>query len=256
MKKYFVSADIHGFFDEWKAALDEKGFDVSNAEHVLVVLGDLLDRGKQPQEILNFILSIPAERTVIIRGNHEDLLVDMLGRGYPESQDIFNGTWKTVSTLTKNGKAGFYDDPAVVCRRMRATGYFDVLKRAVDYYELDEYVFVHGWIPILEDYSDFNNAEKRPHSYREDWRQASSEDWKDARWLNGMAAWADGIREKGKIIVCGHYHARYGHAKLHNIGEEDGENAIDLPFIDDGIIALDACTAISGRVNVFVIADK
>ena len=26
--KYFVSADIHGFYDEWQSALKEKGFDI------------------------------------------------------------------------------------------------------------------------------------------------------------------------------------------------------------------------------------
>ena len=31
--KYFVSSDIHGFFDEWQSALNEKGFDLNNPEH-------------------------------------------------------------------------------------------------------------------------------------------------------------------------------------------------------------------------------
>ena len=31
--KYFVSADIHGFFNEWQAALKEKVFDINSPEH-------------------------------------------------------------------------------------------------------------------------------------------------------------------------------------------------------------------------------
>ena len=33
--KYFVSADIHGYFDEWQTALQEKGFDINTINKVL-----------------------------------------------------------------------------------------------------------------------------------------------------------------------------------------------------------------------------
>ncbi len=28
--KYFVSSDIHGFYDEWMKTLKDKGFDINN----------------------------------------------------------------------------------------------------------------------------------------------------------------------------------------------------------------------------------
>lgn len=31
--KYFVSSDIHGYYDEWMKALGENGFDEKNPEH-------------------------------------------------------------------------------------------------------------------------------------------------------------------------------------------------------------------------------
>ena len=52
--KYFVSSDIHGFFDEWQNALKDKGFDLNNPEHKIILCGDLFDRGSQPKEIINF----------------------------------------------------------------------------------------------------------------------------------------------------------------------------------------------------------
>ena len=45
--KYFVSSDIHGFFDEWQNALTDKGFDLNNPEHKIILCGDLFDRGSQ-----------------------------------------------------------------------------------------------------------------------------------------------------------------------------------------------------------------
>ena len=55
--KYFVSADIHGFYDEWIKALKEKGFDFNTPEHKVILCGDLFDRGRQPKQIIDFILS-------------------------------------------------------------------------------------------------------------------------------------------------------------------------------------------------------
>ena len=49
--KYFVSSDIHGFFDEWMFALKRENFDISNPEHKIIVCGDLFDRGRQPKRL-------------------------------------------------------------------------------------------------------------------------------------------------------------------------------------------------------------
>ena len=54
--KFFVSSDIHGFFDEWQLALNNAGFDINNPNHKIIICGDLFDRGRQSKEIVNFIL--------------------------------------------------------------------------------------------------------------------------------------------------------------------------------------------------------
>ena len=81
IKKYFVVTDVHGFYDEMRAALDRAGFDLTNPNHILVSLGDLLDRGRQPKECLEFVLGIPENRRILIRGNHEDLMWEMVASG-------------------------------------------------------------------------------------------------------------------------------------------------------------------------------
>ena len=45
MKTYFVCSDIHGFYKEWVKSLKEAGFNKNNPEHILIVLGDIFDRG-------------------------------------------------------------------------------------------------------------------------------------------------------------------------------------------------------------------
>ena len=80
MKKYFIVADVHGYFDILNQSLKEAGFDENNPEHFFVSLGDLLDRGKQPRECLQFVNSL--ERKILIRGNHEDLMEEMIAFHY------------------------------------------------------------------------------------------------------------------------------------------------------------------------------
>ena len=41
--KYFVSSDIHGFYDEWQKSLKDNGFDINNPCHKIIVCGDLFD---------------------------------------------------------------------------------------------------------------------------------------------------------------------------------------------------------------------
>lgn len=71
--RYFVTADIHGYFDEFIKALNEKGFDPHNSNHRLIICGDLLDRGRQPAQIIDYVLK-NRDSIIVIRGNHEDLM--------------------------------------------------------------------------------------------------------------------------------------------------------------------------------------
>lgn len=91
--KYFVCSDIHGYFNEWLSALKEKGFDINNPEHKIIVCGDLFDRGHQPKQIIDFILS-NKDKFILIRGNHEDLMQDMIDRNKNTYGDLRNGTAK------------------------------------------------------------------------------------------------------------------------------------------------------------------
>ena len=72
-----------------------------------------------------------------------------------------------------------------------------------------------------------------------------------------------------KIIYCGHYHCSWGNSNIHNDGKEFIKKVettyIDPdtgklephvnwePFKDEGIVAMDACTFVSGKVNCEVI---
>lgn len=160
--KYFVSSDIHGFFNEWQNALTDKGFDLNNPEHKIILCGDLFDRGNQPKEIIDFVLK-HKDKVILIRGNHEDLMEQMIERDFSDYGDLCNGTAQTIVDLYPEWQISEFDLKKIA----KATRLQEVLDMCIDYYETKHYIFVHGWIPIIENC----------YLYDSNWRTARKERW-------------------------------------------------------------------------------
>ena len=239
--KYFVSADIHGFYDIWMQELNNKGFDIDNPEHKIIVCGDLFDRGNQPKEIIKFILE-HKDKVILIKGNHEDLMEQMIARNKNDYGDIRNGTAQTIVDLYEQWLITEFD----LSKISKETGLDEVLSMCIDYFETEHYIFVHGWIPCVEEC----------YFYDADWRTARKDRWEKARWQNPIEMYRYEIYEPNKKIVCGHWHCS---ALWNELSPEEydefGPRANFEPFITENMIALDACTAYSKKVNVLVIED-
>ena len=232
MPKLFCVSDIHSFYDKFLEALLAAGFDRDNEDHWLICCGDYFDRGDKPAEVMEYLSGLP--RKVLVRGNHEDLLEVCCARRFSYFHDIANGTVDTIATL------GAKEDFKACCDSCIARVQ-PFLESLVDFFETRNYVFVHGWIP-----------HRNP-----DWRHAPLEDWRKARWENGMLrASSPKTVENGKTIVCGHYHTSWGHRYLEHSCEDEFEHGDFSPYYAKGIIAIDACTAYSGQVNVVVLEDE
>ena len=239
--KLFIFSDCHGFYDELKLALDEAGFDPNNKDHWLISCGDEWDRGSQPIKVMKFLNSL--ERKIIVRGNHTILFEDLCERGYPAWYDSSNGTLGTVK------KIGCYDpmyDFDLCCiKALERTKTYR--KNMVNYFETKNYIFVHSWIPVS----------KNDHKlvYNADWRNSNQDEWNDAMWGNPFSFAEYGFNQTGKTIVFGHWHSSTGWAKAEG-RSEFGQDAKFEPYYGDGFIAIDACTAHSGKVNVIVLEDE
>ncbi len=250
MPKYFVISDIHGFYYEMRRALDEAGFDPDNEEHWLVTCGDHFDRGPEPTEVMKYLLHLP--RKILVRGNHESLLVDCCERGDALMHDYHNGTYDTVCEI---GGAGHgYDFDECCTRTLARTHMF--LDSMVDYFETKNYIFVHSWIPLVCcDNLPKHYVNGRKFEFNPDWRNASAKDWEAARWGNPFHMAARGLNQTGKTIVFGHWHCSTGWANAEG-RSEFGKDAKFEPYYGDGFISIDACTAHSGKCNVIVIEDE
>lgn len=249
--KYYVTADIHGFYTPLITALTEAGYFTDTEPHKLVILGDLLDRGTEAVKVQDFILDLMSrDEVILIRGNHEDLLEElvMYDHGLPNEMHRHNGTYNTALQLTGWDMAmAMVRNNDFVDAIMGTPFYAKVLPAMLDYYETKSYIFVHGWIPTIVE-------RDRTHSYVTNWRKSSERDWKSARWTNGMFA-AQTATDDDKTVVCGHWHTSFGHATYEQKGSEFGDDADFSPYYGSGVIALDACTAHTGKVNVICLND-
>ncbi len=238
---YFVSADIHGFFDEWQNALKEKHFDINNPNHKIIICGDLFDRGRQPKEIIDYVLN-HKDKIILIRGNHEDLMEEMIKRNFYGNHDLHNGTVQTIIDLYPEWLISEFN----LSKIATVTHLKEILDLCIDYYETNHYIFVHGWIPISID----------GKTYNPNWRNAHKKEWQDARWANPVLMYRNSVYVPNKIIVCGHWHCSALWHELNPIKySEFGDTANFEPFITEHMIALDACTVHSNKVNVVVLED-
>jgi serine/threonine protein phosphatase 1 len=81
MARTFIVGDIHGCAQELEALVT--GLPLQ-AEDRLIFLGDYIDRGPSSREVVEFLLQFKAEKTcqmTFLKGNHEDMFLDFLGKG-------------------------------------------------------------------------------------------------------------------------------------------------------------------------------
>ena len=262
--KYYVVSDVHGYYTHLRNALESAGFFSETEPCRLIVCGDLLDRGDEARELADFMKELKDEgKLIYILGNHEQLLVEcmqQIARGEifaiasGMSHHHSNGTWGTLLQLSGMTETEAYGNPSELVRRVRDSVFYkELLPFGIDYFETGKYVFVHGWIPYILEVENFESR----RIYDSDWRNADNDGWRRARWSNGMEmSCVYHINEPDKTVVCGHWHASYGHARFENKGTEWGVNADHSPFYGEGIIAIDGCTAVSQTVNCVVIDDN
>lgn len=241
-KKIFAVSDIHGFYTELINALNQAGFDPEKEEHLLVCCGDYFDRGTENMQVLKYVERL--KHKVLLRGNHEDMLLDIFETGRFKPNNYLNGTVQTINeffgkyaldqetnTVDFSGKTRTLDR---IC---------DLFAEMQNYFETEHYVFTHGWLPTSVTDSGF--------AINHEWRNASYEGWKKARWTKWNDMYETCDRPRGKRIVCGHVPSFYA-ARFDKSRQPDDSSI----FYGDGVTVIDAGTFSSGRVNVLVIEDE
>ena len=189
--RVYALGDIHGRDDLLAELLDRVESEIRDRparSHVLVILGDLIDRGPDSKGVVERLrtLRIPTLRTALLAGNHEEALLRLL-----DGDDTLVADW-----LRFGGSeclASYGVDPATL-RSMRNSEAARTVRRAIppehaaflrrfgDTLQIGGYLFVHAGIrpgiPLA--------------------RQTQS----DLRWIR--RPFLDDERDHGFIVVHGH----------------------------------------------------
>ena len=231
--KYFVVSDVHGYSSVLQSSLISSGFISNNDDHLLVLCGDCFDRGTENKELYGYLNKI--SNKIIIRGNHEEMLMNAIKRGYINIADMYNGTETTIENLF--GSDSIDNRGRIIISNYRRKQIMDYLSQTIDYYETQNYVFVHGWIPEINSLSG-------------DWRNVPLSEWSDARWESWIELY-DKYGVINKTIVCGHRASKYA-CRI----DASRESEDCSPYYGKHFIAIDSNTVRSREINVLVLEDE
>ena len=219
--KYHVISDIHGYYDVMIHSLNKAGYDPTNEEHHLIVLGDMFDRGPHSDKVFEYIYDLhQKQKATVILGNHDSFLLDLLdGDDKNAHFNIqYNGFGKTLLAFSGTNTSLIAVDHAVDRINQRYPHLHQWLAELPYYIELGDYIFVHGGID----------------GSMLDWKSMSSR--RDFIWNREILL----PRVEGKIVVAGHhrvatirkktndYHLLFLHQpELFDILHEEGKILID-----------------------------
>lgn len=265
--KYFIVSDIHSFYKEFRDGLKEAKFNKRNKEHTLVVLGDVFDRGPESVELYKYLKTIPKKRLILIRGNHELLYLELLNKKFPELYDFSNHTVdtfcqianKNIDLLSEQYYGYHYNEYVIKSREAWSDIVMAVKNDEItkwiqstewkNYFELDKYIFVHSFLPThpteeaikaLGNYA-YGTENSKYLQISENWRDATNAEWEDATWGCPWEQYKNGLfkpeKDKGKVLVCGHWHTSDFYKNLDGITEQ--ENDVGPIYFSEGLIGMD-----------------
>jgi predicted phosphodiesterase len=272
IKKYFIVSDVHSYYDIMIDALAKAGYEKDNPDHYLVFNGDIFDRGDGTLELYDMVRTNRANNIILIRGNHERLLVKCINRGMFFSHDWSNGTAKTICSIALNKK--FNNNHEIYADHVDEFACCEILKEQqvdnwiesdewVDYLEIGPYIITHSFIPLdvigfhsLFDcfyYSAnlYGGGPTDAFEFKDDWRDtATAKHWDACNWGNPhnlyKAGWFAHEEEKGKYLISGHW----GTFEYWNDYDKHG------PYQDGHFVGIDATTALSKQINVAIITEN
>lgn len=98
-KNIYVMSDLHGCRNEFYKMLKKINF--NEKEDLLIILGDVIDRGPDGITLLQELLN--KENTILLKGNHEDMMVKSMMNDFYwfENWTKYNGGNETFNTLSK-----------------------------------------------------------------------------------------------------------------------------------------------------------
>ncbi|MBI4850558.1 MAG: serine/threonine protein phosphatase [Acidobacteria bacterium] len=138
--KTFAIGDVHGQFIALKKLLDS--LPINWQEDELVFLGDLVDRGPQSREVIDFVIKLYEEnsnKVRVLKGNHEEMLLDSYNNKEDFSHWLSNGGDATFASYCKNKTTKWE-----IFNKEFPLKAYEYLKNRPISYENEHAIFVHA----------------------------------------------------------------------------------------------------------------
>ena len=139
MSKYVIS-DVHGMYDKFLAMLELIHF---SDKDELYILGDVMDRGPKPLEIIDYIIN--HKNIHLIKGNHESMFTEYFEEG-SLSLWYMNGGNATHSQIVQRDY--LYEESL-----------YKYIKRLPYYMVVDNFILTHAGVFFPEKYNDMTVEE-------------------------------------------------------------------------------------------------
>lgn len=144
-RRVFAIGDVHGCFDELYALVSHLISDQGVTEEDQVIfIGDLIDRGPASREVLEYVCSLKEKwpRTVVLRGNHEDMFLGFLGKGgFGGDVYLSNGGVECLKSYVLNPYL-----PGAQVAPLIPTHHLELLENLEYGVTLGEFLFVHAGV--------------------------------------------------------------------------------------------------------------
>lgn len=187
----YAIGDIHGCDDLFAALLDEIDADRVLRPHeqcILVLLGDLVDRGPDSDKVIDRALGLRDrfDRTHHLIGNHEEcMLAALTGEVRALRYFVRIGGDATIKSYLRDDaayEAATFEELTEIFPRLVPQSHVNFLECGADMVEYGDYVFVHAGV--------------RPGVSLEKQRQ------NDLRWIRDD--FLSNTKEHGRMVVHGH----------------------------------------------------
>lgn len=112
-------------------------------EDLLIFLGDYLDRGAKPKEVVDVLIDLARDiPCIFLRGNHEDMFLEFLEYGTNKTIFFANGGLKTIDSYLGASPLASH----VQVARALPEPHRDFFAGLRWYYEDGDHIFVHAGI--------------------------------------------------------------------------------------------------------------
>lgn len=227
-KYYIFFSDIHG--NAKTIALIKQAYsDYGDAQ--LVGGGDYIDGRKDSKMVTEDLMKLATENNaVILKGNHEEMMLDFAQGGDPDRLWFYNGGKTTLRSFFGSKKINYRESQ----EQLRNSSFYDFYLSLPIMFETPNFIFVHGGVMPIKNYND-------PNQYGKGWGVTGLSKYDEYRlWardeyfyhqsnlgVSVQEATYFAHNKTGKTIVTGHTPT----ALLHGVFD-DGRIMEDTPFTD------------------------